>query len=119
VGLDDWKKKMNRRSAHIVSVALLLASLLPAASASADSLDGRWCTFDGRRMAINGPAVMVPGRGWTTGEYFRGALVYGVPGRQPGTRLQVSLSELDEENLEVAIDGARAEIWHRCGPPMS
>lgn len=109
---------MKRRSVLALSVALVVGALLPAAPAAADSLDGRWCTFDGRHMAIDGPAVMMPGRGWTTGEYSRGALVYGVPGRQPGTRVQVSLSELDEENLEVAINGAPAEVWHRCGPPI-
>jgi len=112
---------VNQTSFRAVLTVLTVALLLPAGAARADSLDGRWCTFDGRRMSIEGPEVTVPGRGSMIGEYVRGALVYGMPGPEPGSMSRVFLTELDQERLEVATSGtaAKREIWHRCGPPIA
>lgn len=74
----------------------------------------------GRRMSIDGPLVTTQSGARMKGEYDRGSLVYRVPGREPGVRLTVSLTLLDEERLALAINraGTRPEVWHRCGPPM-
>ena len=96
---------MSQTSLRAVLATLAVALLLPAGAARADSLDGRWCTFDGRRMSIDGPEITGPGNVHVTGEYVRGALVYGLPGPGPGSVSRVFLTELDEESLEVASSG--------------
>ena len=99
-----------------VSVALL-GFLHPAL---ADAIDGHWCRADGKRMTIDGPAIVTPGGQKTTGDYDRHAFSYVVPAGEAGAGVKVSI-QLLSEYLAHARQGADPSVQEsrQCRPDVS
>lgn len=100
--------------------------LLAAPAARADSIDGHWCFADGRQMAIDGPKITVPSGRQFTGDYDRHGFRYTVPAGEPGAGGQVVMTLMGEYRVDVrrlaaggAAGDAPAEVWRRCGAPVS
>lgn len=117
---------MTARIPTLVLVLSTVAALLPAGPARADAVDGDWCFSDGRRMSINGPEIITPGRTRTEGDYDRHAFSYTVPKNEPGAGTVVSMVVIDDDTLflnqgaKQSFPAAKPqEVWHRCGPPIS
>ena len=91
--------------------------------AHADAIDGNWCSADGKRMSIEGPAIVTPAGTATQGNYSRHYFTYQVPPSDPGAGQTVYMALLNENtvHLTVATDAQQAqrtavEVWHRCPP---
>ncbi len=111
---------MSDRSITGAACLLIAATLLPAGPAAADAIDGNWCFRDGRRISIEGPAVVTPGGRHMEGDYDRHAFAYVVPAGESGAGLRVSMVQIDEETIHVSMrPGAPTQTWHRCGAPTS
>ena len=94
--------------------------------AMADSLDGNWCSEDGKRLNIEGPTIMTPGGTTMRGDYQRHTFSYTVPAREPGAGSHVFLQQWSEELMKMytGADAATArqgdgEAWKRCSPTTS
>lgn len=99
---------------------LLAAGLLALASpASADAIDGHWCSSDSRHFTIEGSNFTTPAGASITGEYDRHAYRYTVPDNEPDAGKTVDMALVDENtiHLTVGADGqaeAPIEVWRRC-----
>jgi hypothetical protein len=92
----------------------------------ADVIDGHWCSPDGRRFSIQGPAIVTPAGTRTQGDYSRHFFSYVVPPNDPQAGQTVSMVLVNEETVHLRIGATPSyssdgptEIWHRCGPPTS
>jgi hypothetical protein len=109
--------------------AFALGCMLAVAGATqawADVIDGHWCHPDGRRLSIQGPAIVTPAGTRTQGEYSRHFFSYVVPPNDPQAGQTVSMVLVNEETVRLRIGATPSyssdgptEIWHRCGPPTS
>jgi hypothetical protein len=94
--------------------------------ALADAIDGTWCFSDGKRMFIQGPAIITPGGSHVQGEYGRHSFSYVATPADPGAGQTVWMLLINEDTVHLRIgapatyssDGADQE-WRRCGPPTS
>ena len=104
-------------------VLLLCATLLSAASARADAIDGNWCQPDGRHMEIRGPSIVTVGGNGIQGNYTRHAFSYVIPAAEPGAGQTVQMVLLNEDTVQLMWPDAAVrpprnaqEIWRRCRP---
>ena len=96
------------------------------AHAWADAIDGHWCYPDGRRISIQGPAIVTPAGSRIQGDYARHFFTYIVPPVDPDPGQTVFMALVNEDTVHLRI-GARpsyspdetTQVWHRCGPPTS
>ena len=103
-----------------IVAALATLGSLAALPAFADVIDGYWCFPDGRRMAIEGPAIVTPGGTTTSGDYARHYFTYIAPPGDRDAGQTISMALLNEETVRLRVGNADAsEVWHRCGPPTS
>ena len=96
------------------------AMLIAAGPARADAIDGDWCRADGKRMSIQGPAIVTPGGQRTQGDYDRHFFSYVIPPGEAGAGNTVSITLLGEY-LAHAREGAGSDVqeWRRCQPGVS
>lgn len=98
------------------------AALLAGASpAFADSIDGKWCSEDGRRIIIEGSTGIWGAGGLKlTGEYLRYTYAFPMPAGEPeaGQRVEMRFRRSDQRIL-VTIGGGEAKVWQRCLPEIS
>lgn len=88
--------------------------------ARADRIDGIWCTTDGLRLSIDGPAIHTPGGNALQGDYSRHFFSYIAPAGETGAGAVVQMRLLNEETMQSrAGEGAPVLTWHRCQPPVS
>jgi hypothetical protein len=94
--------------------------------ALADAIDGNWCSTEGKRLSIEGPAIVTPAGTATHGNYSRHYFTYEVPPSDPGAGQTVYMALLNENtvHLTMAADAQKAqqtavEVWHRCPPAVS
>src|SRR5690242_6355360 len=109
--------------------SLALGCMLVAAGAAhawADATDGHWCYPDGRRMSIQGPAIVTPAGHRTQGDYARHFFSYVVPPTDPDPGQAVSMTLVNEDTVHLRIGATPSyssdgpmQVWHRCGPPTS
>lgn len=100
--------------------AALGASLFAFASpARADAIDVNWCRADGKRMSIDGPAIVTPGGHKITGDYSRHAFSYVVPGGEAGAGATVSIQLLSEYLAHARQGNGAVEEWRRCPAGVS
>ena len=107
---------------HRHRILAALAGVAVAALASpalADAIDGNWCRADGKRMAIDGPAIVTPGGHKIAGDYSRHAFSYVVPGGEPGAGATVSIQLLGEYLAHARQGNGPIEEWRRCPPGVS
>ena len=94
-------------------------SVLSAAPAWADAIDGAWC-HEGLRLTISGPAIVTPGGARTQGDYSRHAFSYVAPPSDAQSGTTVSMRLLNEDTMQLRAGAQTAtETWLRCGPPIS
>lgn len=99
----------------VVSLALGLAAF----PAWADAIDGEWCHQDGKRLSIDGPALVTPGGKKMTGNYDRHGFDYVIPPGEPGAGQKMVMVLLGEELMHSRIGTAPVQPWNRCGKPVS
>lgn len=102
-----------------LSAALCVAAALPSARpALADSIDGRWCSEDGRRMDIQGSTIVTPNGTTMSGAYDRHGFSYTVPASEPGAGTAITMRLRGETTVMLWKGSAsgEAEIWKRCTP---
>ena len=92
-------------------------------AALADAIDGHWCHEDGRRMTIDGPAIVTPGGTAMTGDYDRHGFAYVIPPGEPGAGKRITMQLIDEYTviLRTGLDSAKSveQVWKRCARPMA
>jgi hypothetical protein len=109
------------RRGWVVSLVTVCAAVVGlAAPASADAIDGDWCRDDGKRMSIDGPAIVTPGGHQIKGDYNRHFFSYVIPPGEPGAGATVFIRLLGEylAHARQGQDGAIQE-WRRCKPDVS
>jgi hypothetical protein len=106
-----------------LSCALIVAS---AGFARADVIDGHWCYPDGKRISIQGPAIITPAGSHLQGDYSRHFFSYVVPPSDPDAGQTVSMTLINEDTVRLRIGATPSyssdgpvQVWHRCGPPTS
>ena len=94
--------------------------------ARADAIDGNWCSAEGKRLLIEGPAIVTPTGTATQGNYSRHYFSYQVPASDPGAGQTVFMALLNENTMRLAmatdaqsVQQATIEVWHRCPPAVS
>ena len=89
-------------------------------SAHADSIDGDWCSEDGRSLTIDGQDIRTPSGERVTGEYGRHSFRYIGPigGPEEAHDVRMLLWSEDDMRIERIVDGAKqpVEMWRRCKP---
>jgi hypothetical protein len=115
-----------RRWTLALAVAVGAIIAMSADKARADAIDGNWCSAEGKRMLIEGPAITTPAGTQTQGNYSRHSFTYQVPASDPGAGKTVYMALLNENtvHLTIAADAQSAqqspvEVWHRCPPAVS
>ncbi len=103
---------------------VLAGLLVIAAPASADAIDGDWCSRDGKRLTIRGPQIVTPGRNRIEGNYGRHDFSYTTPANEPDAGKTVFMILLSEQVMHLRIgaqpSGADAnDEWRRCQPSVS
>ncbi len=99
---------------------LLGLFILTIDEASADQIDGTWCSPAGESMTIQGPRVVTPGGNTIEGRYTRHHFDYTVPAGEKHAGDAVSADQLNDETIRVTMlrgpDRVRDEpvIWNRC-----
>ena len=109
-----------------LGLAVGVMTALSAQVARADAIDGNWCSGDGKRMSIEGPAITTPAGTQWHGNYSRHYFTYRVPDSDPGAGQTVYMALQNENtvNITMAADAQSAqkspiEVWHRCPPAVS
>ena len=84
-------------------------------TAHADEIDGDWCSPDDtKRLSISGPKVITPSGNQITGNYGRHTFSYIAPEGDLQAGSTVFMRQLSEEQVQVAVDDGKSELWHRC-----
>ena len=114
---------MSRGKLAATGCVLIVAGTV---SAWADVIDGHWCYSDGRRISIQGPAIVTPAGSQILGNYSRLFFSYVVPPTDPNTGQTVSMVLINEDTVHLHLGAAASyssdgpvQVWHRCGPPTS
>lgn len=102
-----------------LTVVVGLGCLLAHTPAQADAIDGNWCLIDGKRMSINGPAIVTPGGTETTGIYDRHAFSYTVPAADAGAGNIIAMRLISDNVLHLSMEAQPIEVWNRCAPAVS
>jgi hypothetical protein len=112
------------KSIVFLVTSLLLATL--AKPAQADSIDGNWCSQEGKRITIAGPAIVTPGGTRMMGDYNRHYFSYVIPPSEPNAGATVLMTLMGEELVHIRTGAdptqaatATAVAWRRCGPSIS
>ncbi len=100
---------------------LIVALIIISTPAIADSIDGSWCTKDGKHLSINGPEITLPNDAKIQGVYRRHEFLYTVPAGDvdSGKQVYLQLQNEDAMNSYFLVDGkpGDAVAWNRCAVP--
>ena len=105
---------------HLVLLSVL-ASLVFAAQAHADQIDGAWCKPNSTdRMHINGSEVTTPAGNLVIAHYTRHSVEYDVPEGETPIGGRIRADQIDDERIDVArikkvqLEPPAHDIWTRC-----
>lgn len=105
-----------RRIVHVMPV--LIAGILFPAAALADRIDGDWCSPDGKRLHIDGPAITIPSGADIIGDYGRHSFRYEGPEGDPEAGQVIEMRQLSDEAMLLVrvVGGVSSEPvrWSRC-----
>ena len=114
---------MTKAFATLLVLAAMCAAL--PAPARADAIDGHWCHKDGRRMSIEGPAIVTPGGTSMAGDYDRHGFAYVVPAGEPGAGGRVTMDLESDDIIQLTLPALGPgpnppviETWQRCDLTM-
>lgn len=88
--------------------------------ALAGGFDRVWCSPDGRRIAVDGLAVITPGGQRATGAYHEQDFAFPVPDNERDAGSVIWIEPVDENTARVSIVGAKQveppphDRWRRC-----
>jgi hypothetical protein len=108
-----------RRAVLLIGGAACAASFALVQPARADAIDGNWCRDDGKRMSINGPAIVTPGGHQIQGAYTRHSFSYVIPGNEAGAGATVDIQLLSEYLAHARQGDGPVQEWRRCPPGVS
>lgn len=109
-----WKTRL-----IVAGVVALVASVV-AAPASADAIDGHWCSAQGRTFTIDGPRIETPGGNQIRGLYDRHGFMYTVPEGEPGAGADIRMVLVNDSTVQLTVgDGGEVQTWRRCRPGIS
>jgi hypothetical protein len=108
-----------RRGVFLVGGAACAAFFGLAQPAFADAIDGNWCSGDGKRMSINGPAIVTPGGHQISGDYTRHYFTYVVPSGEAGAGATVRIQLLGEYLAHARQGDGPVQEWRRCPQGVS
>ena len=87
----------------------------------ADSIDGSWCSKEGKHLSIAGPEITLPNDAKIQGSYRRHEFLYTAPAgdTDAGSQIYLRLQSEDVMNSyhikdEQAVDPV---AWERCAAP--
>lgn len=107
--------------ARVERLVLIGAVLLATTTlATADQIDGTWCSPAGRSMTIEGSRIVTPGGQSVTGRYNRHHVDYEIPDGEPGAGSRVNADQLNDDEIRVIVPGGdpsasqAGEIWTKC-----
>ncbi|HEY7608138.1 MAG TPA: hypothetical protein VIF14_02820 [Alphaproteobacteria bacterium] len=103
-----------RRATCLLIGAACAASFGFVQPALADAIDGNWCRNDGKRMTIDGPAIVTPGGHRTSGDYTRHHFSYVIPSGEAGAGATVSIQLLSEYLAHARQGDGPVQEWRRC-----
>ena len=96
-----------------------------ASPASADAIDGTWCSPAGERVTIKGEDVLTPGGNRVKGAYTRHSMVFQIPPQEVGAGKKLYMEQLNDTTVkvttiaEVQVEPGPHEDWKRCQPNVS
>jgi hypothetical protein len=90
-----------------------VGSLISAAPAVADRIDGDWCHSSGS-VVIEGPQIRTPAGNMVQGNYSHHGFSYKVPATEPEAGLDIDMRMLNDETITVSRGSKPGEIWKRC-----
>ncbi len=99
-------------------LALAVVALAPRI-AVADSIDGNWCSSDGRHFEIAGSQIVTWAGTRVPGDYDRHGFRYVVPPTEKGAGAKIDMRLMGEYAVQVMTDGAAPQTWNRCAKPTS
>lgn len=104
----------------VLAAVVLLVSFAPGIG-WADSIDGEWCSAQGRSLAINGPQIHTPGGSRIAGLYDRHGFIYTVPPGEPDAGKQVRMVLINDDTVQLTVGDGNASLqtWRRCRPGTS
>ncbi|MDA0368882.1 MAG: hypothetical protein O3C65_03260 [Proteobacteria bacterium] len=105
----------------ILLAAGAMSVLLGGTAAWADSIDGDWCSVQGKTLAINGPQIDTPGGSRIQGLYDRHGFIYTVPAAEPDEGKQVRMVLVNDNTMQMTVGEGATELqtWRRCRPGIS
>lgn len=108
-----------RHFVALTAIAAIFLALL-AVPASADAIDGDWCSDDRRHFTIRGPAITTPGGARIEGNYGRHSFSYVVPDGEQPTGENVTMILVNDNTIELMVgEGGQTETWLRCKAAIS
>lgn len=107
------KLRYSHAAAFAFGLTVLLGTAVPA---SADAIDGQWCSPAGKHLRIDGPSITTPGGTKMKGDYDRHSFTYVVPPKEPSAGKKVYMSLVSEEEMDLHLGSpvAKPERWKRC-----
>lgn len=101
--------------AAIITIAGVSATAVPAL---ADSIDGDWCSADGKHLNIEGPRIMIPSGAEISGQYDRHHFRYAGPAGDPEAGETIDMQVLSDEEMwlqrTMGDEKMPVETWRRC-----
>ena len=100
---------------------LIAFCTLATTPALADSIDGSWCSKDGKHLSINGSEIILPNGVKTKGAYGRHEFLYNAlpSDADPDVQFFLKLRSEDSMNSYVLKNHQRSDplSWERCAVP--
>ena len=92
------------------------AAALPLAAAHADSIDGNWCSPEGKTLSIKGREIVTPAGVKLQGDYSRHAFTYALPAAEGPEGAKMLLQLVNEMTVHARVDGVSGPmvVWKRC-----
>ena len=92
------------------------AAVLPLGAAQADSIDGNWCSPEGKTLSIKGREIVTPGGVKTQGDYSRHAFTYPLSPGEGAEGAKMLLQLVNEQTVHARVDGVSGPmvVWKRC-----
>ncbi len=103
-----------------LAALLSLALSSAAALAAAGSLDGRWCSPDGRQLTVSGLAVITPAGREVIGRYSQKAFAFVMPEREWDGGKTIWMELKTRDSVRVSVQSPHQEgppphdLWRRC-----
>ena len=112
--------KVPQALAHGLVLGLFLMMAVSARPVQAHALDGTWCSGDGRRITVDGTAVITPGGGRATGAYSQFAFSFKLPDGERPAGATIWMEPKGPNAARVSTVGRDQQgppphgLWHRC-----